>query len=102
MPTVLMFARIGSRHFAHLYISGLLRLRLGLVRRLDLPLEGRRHDRAVGPSREHVPATAACPYTGRRSPHGDRGAPPSEGTLIHGLIDLLNPAANEHAIPWPE
>src|SRR2546428_411915 len=54
-----MFARIGSRHFAHLYTSGLLRLRFRLRRGLrDLPLERRGHDRPVGAAREDVAASA--------------------------------------------
>src|SRR2546428_15700 len=61
-----MFARIGSRHFAHLYMSGLLRLRFRLRRGLrDLPLERRGHDRPVGAAREDVAASAARPDPAR-------------------------------------
>src|SRR5439155_1135035 len=43
-----MLARIGSRHLAHLYISGGLRFRLGLFARFfDFPFERRRHDGVI-------------------------------------------------------
>src|SRR3989442_5640092 len=103
MPTVLMLARIGSRHFAHLYISGLLRLRFGLVRGLlDFSFEGRRHDRAIGAPREHVPAPAARPHTRRRSADGDRGAPRADVPVLQSFLDLLHPAADPHTVPGPE
>src|SRR5438046_9701275 len=102
MPTVLMFARIGSRHFAHLYISGLPRLRLGLVRGLlDLPFEGRRHDRAVGAAREDVSAAAAGPHPGRQPTHRDRGTPRAHVSVLQALLDLLDPAADPHTVSAP-
>src|SRR5436309_9136473 len=103
MPTVLMFARIGSRHFAHLYISGLPRLRLGLVRGLlDLPFEGRRHDRAVGATREDVPAPTAGPHPGRRPADRDRGTPRAHVSVLQALLDLLHPAADPHTVSGPD
>src|SRR6267143_1871521 len=103
MPTVLMFARIGSRHFAHLYISGLLRLRLRLVRGLlDLSFEGRRHDRTVRAAREHVAAPAAGPDTGRRTADGDGGTPRAHVPVLQSFLDLLHPAADSHTVSGPE
>src|SRR5256885_17142509 len=103
MPTVLIFARIGSRHFAHLYISGLPRLRLRLLRGLlDLPFEGRRHDRAVGAAREDVLAPAAGPHPGRRPAHRDRGAPRAHVSVLKAFPELLHPAGYRQTVPGPD
>src|SRR5438034_11847719 len=103
MPTVLRFARIASSHFSHLYSPGLPRLRPGLVRGLlYLPFEGRRHERAVGATREDVPAPTAGPHPGRRPTHRDRGTPRAHVSVLQALLDLLHPAADPHTVSGPE
>src|SRR3989442_13929464 len=79
-----MFARMGSRHFAHLYISGLFRLRFGFLSGLgDLAFERRRDDRTVCASREDVTAAPAFPHAGRTTANGDRGA---SRARVRGLL----------------
>src|SRR2546428_13452576 len=98
-----MFARIGSRHFAHLYMSGLLRLRFRLRRGLrDLPLERRRHDRPVGAAREDVAASAAPPDPARSPADRDRGPSRTRVPPFQAFLDLLYPAANAYAVAGPE
>src|SRR5438094_8039341 len=85
-----MFARIGSRHFAHLYMSGLLRLRFRLRRGLrDLPLERGRHDRPVRPAGEDVAASAARPDARRFPTDRDRGAPWTRVSPCQALLCFL-------------
>src|SRR2546421_6902848 len=94
-----MFARIGSRHFAHLYMSGLLRLRLRLRRRLrDLALERSRHDRPVGPAGEDVAASAARPDARRFPTDRDRGAPRTCVPPFQALLDFLDSATDSHPV----
>src|SRR5467141_1046487 len=98
-----MFARIGSRHFAHLYISGLPRFRLGLLLGLrDFTLERGCHDRAVGASREDVPASAALPDAGRLPADGDGRTPGALVSELETSLDLLHAAANPDSIAGPE
>src|SRR5207245_2513106 len=98
-----MFARIGSRHFAHLYISGLLRLRFGLRRRLrDLALERGRHNRPIGPAGEDVAASAARPDARRFPTDRDRGAPRTRVPPFQALLDFLDAAADSHTIEGAE
>src|SRR2546428_13610045 len=94
-----MFARIGSRHFAHLYMSGRLRLRFRLRRGLrDLPLERRGHDRPVGAAREDVAASAARPDPARSPAGEDRGAARTRVPPFQAFRDLLHPAAYAYAL----
>src|SRR5438034_11596399 len=94
-----MFARIGSRHFAHLYMSGLLRLRFRLRRGLrDLPLERGRHDRPVGPAGEDVAASAARPDARRLPADRDRGAPRTCVPPFQALLDFLDSAADSPSV----
>src|SRR2546428_7448700 len=94
-----MFARIGSRHFAHLYMSGLLRLRFRLRRRLrDLPLERGRHDRPVGPAGEDVAASAVRPDARRFPADLDRRAPRTRVPPFQALFDFLDPADDSDAV----
>src|SRR5688572_30203057 len=98
-----MFARIGSRHFAHLYISRLLRLRLGLrFCRLELALERRRHDGAICAAREDVPATTAGPHTSGIAAHRDRCAPRALVTPTETFLNLLDPAPDPNTVPGTE
>src|SRR2546426_7854427 len=103
IPTVLMFARIGSSHFAHLYMSGLLLLRFGLRRRLrDLPLERGRHDRPIRPAGEDIAASAARPDARRFPTDRDRGAPRTRVPPFKALLDFLDAAADSHAVAGAE
>src|SRR3989442_13988054 len=89
-----MFARMGSRHFAHLYISGLLRLRFGLRGGLgDLPLERGGHDRPVGAAREDIAASAARPDPARLPTDRVRGASRTRVSPFQAFLDLLLSAA---------
>src|SRR6266705_1908689 len=98
-----MFARIGSRHFAHLYMSGLLRLRFRLRRGLRyLPLERGRHDRPVRPTGEDVAASAARPDARRFPTDRDRGAPWTRVPPFQTLLDLLHSAADSHSVAGPK
>src|SRR6266567_8066883 len=98
-----MFARIGSRHFAHLYISGFSRLRLGLLRRLrDLAFEGYRHDRTVGAPREDVAAATAFPHAARAPEDRDRRATRARVPMLQAFLDLLNATADPHSIAGAE
>src|SRR6058998_1420577 len=98
-----MFARIGSRHFAHLYILGFLRLRFRLRRRLrDLPLEGGRHDRPVGPAGEDVAASTARPDARRFPADRDRGAPWTRVPPFQALLDFLDSATDSRPVAGAE
>src|SRR2546425_13123149 len=98
-----MFARIGSRHFAHLYMSGLLRLRFRLRRRLrDLALKRGRHDRPVGPAGEDVAAPAARPDAGRFPTDRDRGAPRTRVPSLQALLDFLDSPADSPTVAGAE
>src|SRR5947208_16225624 len=98
-----MFARIGSRHFAHLYISGLFRLRLGLRGRLDdLPLERRRHDRPIRAAGEDIAASAALPDARRFPTDRDRGASRTRVPPFQALLDFLDAPADSHTVPGAE
>src|SRR5205807_9541436 len=96
-------ARLVARHFAHMYISGIPRNRLTILRgHLDTPFEGSRHDRAVAAPREDVPAPAAGPHPGRRPAHRDRRTPRAHVSVLQALLDLLHPAADPHTVSGPE
>src|SRR5438445_11933150 len=98
-----MFARIGSRHFAHLYMSGLLRLRFRLRRGLrDLPLERGRHDRPVRPAGEDVAASAARPDARRFPADRDHGAPWTRVPPFQALLDFLDAAADWQRVAGAE
>src|SRR5713226_10647824 len=98
-----MLARIGSRHFAHLYMSGLLPLRLGLRGRLgDLALERGRHDGPIRAAREDITTPVALPDGGRFPMDRDREAPRTGVLLFQALLDFLDPAADSHPIAGAE
>jgi len=98
-----MFARMGSRHFAHLYISGLFRLRLGFLNSLgDLAFERRRDDRTVRASREDVTAAPALPHAGGTTQNGDRRAPRACVPVLQAFLDFLDPSADAHSIARAE
>src|SRR2546426_10185688 len=98
-----MFARIGSRHFAHLYMSRFLRLRFRLRRGLRaLPLERGRHDRPVRPAGEDVAASAARPDARRFPTDRDRGAPWTRVPPLQALLDFLDAAADSHPVAGAE
>ena len=94
---------MGSRHFAHLYISGLFRLRLGFLNSLgDLAFERRRDDRTVRASREDVTAAPALPHAGGTTQNGDRRAPRACVPVLQAFLDFLDPAADAHSIARAE
>src|SRR5438552_2219500 len=98
-----MFARIGSRHFAHLYISGLFHLRLGLLRGLhELAFEGGRDDWTVRAPREDVAAAPALPHAGRAPVNGDRCAAGALVPVLQALLDFLDTSADPHSIAGAE
>src|SRR6266542_1048344 len=98
-----MFVRIGSRHFAHLYTSGLLGLRLGFFDGLhEFPLEGRRHDGTVRAPREDVPASTALPDAARLPVDG-YGLAARTGVLRSAaFLDLLDAPADPHPVARAE
>src|SRR5437879_1474085 len=103
MPTVLMFVRIGSRHFAHLYTSGLLALRLGLLgRSFEFPLERGRDDRTIGASSEDVAATVTLPDAARLAVDRHGQAPRARMFAAKAFFDLLHAAADSPTVAGPE
>ena len=94
---------MGSRHFAHLYISGLFRLRFGFLSGLgDLAFERRRDDRTVCASREDVTAAPAFPHAGRTTVNGDRSASRARVPVLQAFLDFLDPSADTHSIAGAE